>query len=312
MPGQVVETVQAAYDGVLVGRRSTGSVATPIMLVADKASRADVTRVGALPLRSASGELITVRDVADVGMADGRYKILRDGGRRVQTVIANLTVGEDPERFVDELQTKLLAAATPGGGEDKGFSRGSHFEVLGAAQAQSRARAELLTVSAMATVGVLGLLLLAFGSARTTVVAAANLPFALIGGVAAVLFTGGLFSLGSLVGFVTLFGITLRNSIMLVSHYRQLVELEGHPWGIQLAVQGAQERLPSILMTALVTGLGLLPLALGSAEPGREIEGPMAIIIVGGLVSSTVLNLLILPTLLLRFGRFVPPVHSRR
>ncbi len=312
MPGQVVETVQAAYDGVLVGRRSTGSVATPIMLVADKASRADVTRVGALPLRSASGELITVRDVADVGMADGRYKILRDGGRRVQTVIANLTVGEDPERFVDELQTKLLAAATPSGGEDKGFSRGSHFEVLGAAQAQSRARADLLTVSAMATVGVLGLLLLAFGSARTTVVATANLPFALIGGVAAVLFTGGLFSLGSLVGFVTLFGITLRNSIMLVSHYRQLVELEGHPWGIQLAVQGAQERLPSILMTALVTGLGLLPLALGSAEPGREIEGPMAIIIVGGLVSSTVLNLLILPTLLLRFGRFVPPVHSRR
>jgi len=111
-------------------------------------------------------------------------------------------------------------------------------------------------------------------------------------------------SLGSLVGFVTLFGITLRNSIMLVSHYQHLIEVEGLPWGLETAMRGAGERLPSILMTALVTALGLLPLALGSGEPGREIEGPMATIIVGGLITSTILNLLILPTVLLHFGRF--------
>jgi Cu/Ag efflux pump CusA len=306
----VVETVQGAYDGVTVGRRFSGSVPTPIVLVADKASRADITGVGMLPLRSADGQLIRVQDVADVALVDGRYKVLREGGRRVQTVIANLVHGKDPEQFVEDLLVKLMAEATPAKDGSSGFSRGSHFEVLGAAQAQSRARMDLFTVSAMATVFVLSLLLLAFGSARNAVVSAANLPFALIGGVAAVLFTGGGLSLGSLVGFVTLFGITLRNSIMLVSHYRQLVDFEGHAWGVPIAVQGAQERMASILMTALVTGLGLLPLALGSAEPGREIEGPMAIIIVGGLVSSTALNLLILPTLLLRFGRFAPSARN--
>ena len=103
---------------------------------------------------------------------------------------------------------------------------------------------------------------------------------------------------------VTLFGITLRNSIMLVSHYQYLIDAEGLPWNVDTALKGAAERLPSILMTALVTALGLLPLALGSGEPGREIEGPMATIIVGGLITSTVLNLLILPTVLLHFGRF--------
>jgi Cu/Ag efflux pump CusA len=111
-------------------------------------------------------------------------------------------------------------------------------------------------------------------------------------------------SLGSLVGFVTLFGITLRNSVMLVSHYQHLVDIEGLPWNGETASRGAAERLPSILMTALVTALGLMPLALGTGEPGREIEGPMATIIVGGLATSTLLNLLVLPTILLHFGRF--------
>ena len=131
-----------------------------------------------------------------------------------------------------------------------------------------------------------------------------NLPFVLVGGVFAAWFTGGTLSLGSLVGFVTLFGITLRNSIMMISHYEHLVEVEGMEWGLEAALRGAAERLAPILMTALVTGLGLLPLALGSGDPGREIEGPMAIVILGGLLTSTVLNLLVLPTLALRYGKF--------
>jgi Cu/Ag efflux pump CusA len=122
--------------------------------------------------------------------------------------------------------------------------------------------------------------------------------------VAAALLTGGNLSLGSLVGFVTLFGITLRNSIMLISHYEHLVGVEGQSWGLATALRGASERLAPILMTALVTGLGLLPLAIGSGDPGREIEGPMAIVILGGLVTSTLLNLLVLPTLALRYGKF--------
>jgi Cu/Ag efflux pump CusA len=131
-----------------------------------------------------------------------------------------------------------------------------------------------------------------------------NLPFALTGGIAAVLLTGGVISLGSLVGFVTLFGIATRNAIMLIAHYDHLVRAEGATWGPATAVRGALERLGPILMTALVTALGLLPLALGSGDPGREIEGPLAIVILGGLVTSTLLSLFVLPTLALRFGRF--------
>jgi Cu/Ag efflux pump CusA len=157
----------------------------------------------------------------------------------------------------------------------------------------------------IAGIGIFLLLYIAFDNLRNLLITFLNLLFALVGGVGALLLTtGGWMSLGSLVGFVTLFGITLRNSIMLVSHYQHLLEDEHLPWGTENCVRGAAERLPSILMTALVTGLALLPLALGSGEPGREIEGSMATIIVGGLISSTVLNLLILPTVLLHFGRF--------
>ncbi|HQT26975.1 MAG TPA: efflux RND transporter permease subunit, partial [Burkholderiales bacterium] len=131
-----------------------------------------------------------------------------------------------------------------------------------------------------------------------------NLPFALIGGVLAVLLSDTGLSVGSLVGFITLFGITLRNSIMMLSHYEHLVAEAGLNWEPETALRGAQERLAPILMTALVTALGLLPLALGSNAPGREIEGPMAIVILGGLFTSTALNLLLLPSLALRYGRF--------
>jgi Cu/Ag efflux pump CusA len=140
---------------------------------------------------------------------------------------------------------------------------------------------------------------------------AANLPFAMVGGVLALWFSGGVASLGALVGFVALFGITLRNAIMMLAHYDVLTRQEGRPWGVPTAIEGASNRLAPILMTTLATALGLLPLALGSGEPGREIEGPMAVVILGGLVSSAVLNLLVLPGLALRFGHFGPPAPDR-
>jgi Cu/Ag efflux pump CusA len=131
-----------------------------------------------------------------------------------------------------------------------------------------------------------------------------NLPFALVGGVLAVFASGGLLSLGTLVGFVTLFGITMRNSIMMISHFECLVHEERRPWGVETALRGAAERFVPIVMTALVTALGLLPLAIGTGEAGREIEGPMAIVILGGLLTSTALNLFLLPTLALRYASF--------
>ena len=151
---------------------------------------------------------------------------------------------------------------------------------------------------------IMALLYVALGRVRNVLLVLVNLPFSLVGGVLAALYTGGWLSVGSLVGFVTLFGITLRNSIMLVSHFQHLVDKEGMAWNLETAIRGAQERLPSILITALVTALAMLPIAVNSDNPGREIMGPMAAIIIGGLVSSTVLNLLILPSIMVRFGLF--------
>lgn len=148
------------------------------------------------------------------------------------------------------------------------------------------------------------MLWMVLGRARNLALVLLNLPFALAGGVVAVFATGGGISLGSLVGFVTLFGITLRNSVMLLSHYEHLVNVEGMGWGPEAAARGALERLTPIVMTALATALGLLPLAIGGGEPGREIEGPMALVILGGLFTSTALNLLVMPSLALRYGRF--------
>jgi len=161
----------------------------------------------------------------------------------------------------------------------------------------------LLRNSVLAGLGIILLLWLAFGESRRLLLVLANLPFALVGGVLAVFATGGLLSLGSLVGFVTLFGIATRNAVMLISHYDHLVRVEGKSWSEATALQGANERLGPILMTALVTALALLPLALGSGDPGREIEGPMAIVILGGLVTSTALSLFVLPPLALRYGK---------
>ncbi|MGC9036692.1 MAG: efflux RND transporter permease subunit, partial [Verrucomicrobiia bacterium] len=132
-----------------------------------------------------------------------------------------------------------------------------------------------------------------------------NLPFALVGGVLAVFATGGILSIGTLVGFVTLFGLSTRNSIMLMSHFEHLIKKEGAEWNAQTVIRGATERLVPVTMTALVTALGLLPLAIGTGEAGREIEGPMAIVILGGLFTSTLLTLIVLPVFARHFAKFI-------
>jgi Cu/Ag efflux pump CusA len=171
----------------------------------------------------------------------------------------------------------------------------------GTAEAQARSNRDLIARSLLAGMGILMLLSIVLRSYHNLLLILLNLPFALVGGILVILASGGEVSLGSMVGFVTLFGITLRNSIMMISHYDHLVSVEGMTWGPEAARRGASERLTPILMTASVTALGLLPLAIGSGAAGREIEGPMAMVIVGGLVTSTALNLLVLPTLALRY-----------
>jgi Cu/Ag efflux pump CusA len=291
----VLEAVHSAYEGARVAQVFQGNRTIELAVVLDPELRNRVGQVGNLMLKTQDGRLVRLADLADIRLTGGRYKILHSSGRRIQTVTAQVA-NRDIERFELDVRTQIAKGVR--------LSPGNYLAFAGAAQAHAAARADLVLHSLMAGVGVFLLLYIAFNNLRNLSITFLNLPFALIGGVVAVWITGGWMSLGSLVGFVTLFGITLRNSIMLVSHYQHLVEEEGRPWNLGTALHGAAERLPSILMTALVTALGLLPLALGSGEPGREIEGPMATIIVGGLITSTVLNLLILPAILYHFGRF--------
>jgi len=150
---------------------------------------------------------------------------------------------------------------------------------------------------------ILLLLQAAFGSFRLAVLTFGLLPMALVGGVITVWLSGGLLSLGSLVGFLAVFGIAARNGILMVSHFQRLEQDEGAPFGRDLVIQGAMERLAPILMTALATGLALVPLVAAGSIPGHEIEHPMAIVIVGGLVTATLLNLFVLPTFYLKFGK---------
>ncbi|MEI8363022.1 MAG: efflux RND transporter permease subunit [Betaproteobacteria bacterium] len=299
-PTEVLDNIRAAYQSIPIAQVYQGNRVIGVSVVLDSAARDDVQEAGNLPLFNPEGKLLRLRDVADIVQENGRSKILHAGAKRIQTVTANVA-GRDIDAFTDELKSKIKSELV--------LSQGAYLEFTGAAEANAKSRQALVLQSLLAIVAVFLMLYIAFGRMRNLLLTFANLPFALIGGVLAVMFTGGWISLGSLVGFVTLFGITLRNSIMMVSHYQHLIDRENCIWGLETCIRGASERLPSILMTALVTALGLLPLAVGSGQPGREIEGPMATIIVGGLVTSTILNLLILPTIMLHFGRFTKRVN---
>jgi Cu/Ag efflux pump CusA len=291
-----METVRTAYQGDIVGQVFEGDRVFDVSVVLDPRSRRTITDVGSLPLRNPQGAYVFLRQLADIHETSGWYSVTHDGGRRVQTVTCNIS-GRAFSSFAADARRQIAAKIT--------LPPGAYIEFTGTAREQARSKSDLLVHSLLAGIGIILLLSVITGHWRNLLLIVLNLPFALVGGVLVVLvFMGGRLSIGSMVGFVTLFGITLRNSIMLISHYEHLVRNEDMTWGPETALRGASERLVPILMTASVTAFGLLPLAIGSGAPGREIEGPMAMVILGGLLSSTALNLLVLPTLALKYGRF--------
>jgi len=291
----VLAAVETGTRGAVTGQLYFGNRVVDVVVLLDSAARGSPEELRRLPLVSQSGRLVTLGEVANVSRTSGRYMIAHQGARRLVTITANVA-DRDVGGFAAEVENRLLSGRV--------VPRGVYAEFGGTAKARSDALRELLLYSLLAGAGILMLLSLAFGEPSRLVLVLANLPFALVGGVLAVFATGGELSLGSMVGFVTLFGIATRNAVMLISHYDHLVAVEGEPWGAATAYRGALERLGPILMTASVAGLGLLPLALGSGAPGREIEGPMATVILGGLVTSTLLSLFVLPPLALWLGRF--------
>lgn len=295
----VLEAIQTAVQGAVVGQIFDQERVTDIAVTLPMAGGLRPEDLGRLLLRNLAGQLVRLDAIADVHLATGRFSILHDGGRRRQTVTCNVA-GRDVASFAAEARRMLGGLKLP---------HGVYWERGGTAEAQAAAMHELWWHAAIAGVGIVLLLSIVLGSWSNVLLVLCNLPFALVGGVLALWVAGafggegGTLNMGSMVGFVTLFGITTRNAIMLISHYEHLVTDEGQEWAAATAIRGASERLIPILMTALVTGLALLPLALGSGEAGREIEGPMAVVILGGLFTSTGLNLLLLPALATRFLR---------
>ncbi|MDD1494071.1 MULTISPECIES: efflux RND transporter permease subunit [Burkholderia] len=294
-PVEVLDAIQSAYQGATVAQVYDGSRTYDVTVALTPGARRNLANIGALMLRNPDGLAVSLRELAAIGQVSGRYQISHDGGRRMQAVSVHLG-SRAVSDFVQEAQARVNREIT--------MPRGTYAVFSGQSEARAQSQRDLLAYGAMSIVGIALLLFLAMKSRRGVMLVMVNLPFALVGGVLSVVLTGANLSLGGMVGFVTLFGISLRNSIMLISHYEHLVHMDGLPWGIDTAVRGASERLIPILMTALVTGLALSPLALTSGAAGNEIEGPMAIVILGGLITSTVLNLFVLPTLALRYGRF--------
>jgi CzcA family heavy metal efflux pump len=293
-PEQVMICLQSAYETTVVGKIFEGNKVFDIAVTLLPEQKTNILSISDLPIKTLDGTLITLAQVADIKPNTGRYNILRQNSQRKQTITANIIDG-DMDGFMRTLKSRVY--------KEINFTADTYPEFTGTAVEQAKARTKLILHSLLAGAGVLILIYIAIGNLRQALLTLANLPFALVGGIVAVILTGAPLSVGSVVGFITLFGITVRNSIMLLSHCQYLVNYEGKTWNLDTITLAAQERLPSILMTALVTALAMFPIAFNSDNPGSEIMGPMAAIIIGGLFSSTVLNLLLLPCILLKHGK---------
>jgi CzcA family heavy metal efflux pump len=289
----VLDTVETAYQGTTAAQVYDANKVIDLTVRLPPAERIDPEAIGQLLVRTASGVTVPLKDLATLSLTEGRTSIMHEGARRRQVVTLNPTTS-DIGGFVAQLQ-KAIARRVK-------LPPTVYLEFAGAASGERQARHELLVHSALAALGIMLLLSLAFRDARSVLLILATAPFALVGGVLAVALTGATLSIGSLVGFVTLFGVVARNAILLIAHLGHLMAVEGEQWSLPTVLRSTRERLVPILMTALVTALGLLPLALGSGEAGREVQGPMASVILGGLATSTLMTLVVLPILIWRFG----------
>jgi CzcA family heavy metal efflux pump len=295
----VYDAIETTYQGKTVAEVADGQRITEVAVTVPSSTVRDPESAGAILVRTPSGVLAQLGNVAAVELTTSRAAISHEGGRRRQVVTANAD-SSDVAGLAQRIQAKIATSVM--------LPEEVYLEYSGIAQGQAAARHELLVNVAIAAVGIITLLAAAFGGARPAILILSSLPSALAGGVAAVALGGGVISLGGLVGFVTLLGIAARNAILLVSHADYLVLHEREDWDAVTMLRATSERFSPILMTALVTALGMAPVAFGAGEAGREVQGPMAQVILGGLATSTALSLFLLPPLILAFRR--PGVSS--
>jgi CzcA family heavy metal efflux pump len=292
-PGEIRRQTSAMIASEEVSDIFSGGRAYDVHVTAIPSARDSVTDVENMQLDTPSGRRVRLSDVATVTMGPTPNAIERANQSRRIDVGANVA-GRPLNEVVDDVEKRL---------EGVSFPLGYHAEVIGESTELDAAEDTLLAFGVAAAVAILLLLHVAFGSFRPALLTFVLLPMALVGGAIAVWMSGRVLSLGSLVGFLAVFGIAARNGILMVSHFEHLERKEGVRFGPDLVIQGAKERLAPIMMTALATGLALVPLVVAGSIPGHEIEHPMAIVILGGLVTATLVNLFVLPSLYLAFGK---------
>ena len=293
-PGEVLSAIQAAYQGVTAAQVYQETRALQIVVTTPPDLRQDPEAVGDLVIRGSAGQIVPLKAVARVQLTEGRTVISHEGGQPRQVVTANPPPNK-AQAFTAAAQAAIAKSAV--------LPPGVYLQFTGTAEGAKAAQRNLAINVLLAFGAIAAVLLIAFKDGRAVGLILGSAPFALAGGMVAVAVTGGVLSLGSLVGFVTLFGVASRNAILLVSHLDHLVNDDGCHWSLETIARATQERLTPILMTALVTALGVLPLALETGQAGREIQGPMAVVILGGLATSTLASLILLPALIWRFGR---------
>lgn len=291
--GHIRRASTTLLKGTKVGEVYEGQKKFDIVVWGEPNVRTDVAAIQALPIDTPSGTQVRLGDVAEVAIMPTPNEIKRENASRRLDITCNVQ-DRDLGSVAKEIEKEIRALP---------FDREYHPEFLGEYAERQQSTYKLYALAGLALVGIVLLLFVDFQAWRPTLIVVLTIPFALIGGVIAVLISGGVLSLGSLVGFVTVLGIAARNGIMMVSHFRHLELEEREPFGVNLILRGAEERLSPILMTALATGLALVPLVIAGNKPGHEIEYPLAVVILGGLVTSTLLNLFILPALYTRLGR---------
>ncbi|MDQ1531932.1 MAG: hypothetical protein QOE37_2037, partial [Microbacteriaceae bacterium] len=292
-PGDVRRAAATMLAGEEVGDIFRGGRAYDVAVYSVPGARDSVQAIQNLQIDTPTGQRVRMADVATVAVRPNPNSIDREDGSRRLDVGTNVS-GRDLGSVVTDLQDKL---------DEMDFPRGYHAEVLGEYQERQQAQTRLLVTGGLALTLILLLLQASLGSWRPTLLVFLTLPFALVGGVIATWGTGGILSIGSLVGFFTVFGIAARNGILLINHAQHLEREEGERFGADMVIRAARERLAPILMTSLATGLALVPLVVLGNRPGHEIEYPLAVVILGGLLTSTLLNLFVTPCLFLRFGR---------
>ncbi|MEQ1759713.1 MAG: efflux RND transporter permease subunit [Vicinamibacterales bacterium] len=293
-PGDVAEAIETSFAGATVGRIFDQGTAFDLVVKFDAASGESFEQVADLPIDTPTGAVVPVRLLADVRREQGPNMVLRENVQR-RIVISSNVAGRDLGSVVQDIQA-AVAQAVP-------MPSGYRVEYGGQFESEQSASQRLLGLGVLVLAGLFMLLVLAFGRARDALLVMVNLPLALIGGVAGVFLAGGILNVATMIGFITLFGIATRNGIMLVSHIKHLMSVEGVTDFREAVERGAAERLAPILMTAMAAGLALIPLALGGGQSGSEIQTPMAIVILCGLTTSTLLNMFVVPALYLRFGQ---------